>query len=136
MERSSEILKENYIRPTRLRVQVLNILISSEQSFSSTEMRHYFEEVQDRVTIYRILNLLYEAGILERTVDTDGAIRYFYCAKNTTLSPSFRCLSCGMIAQLSPLPDFYQYELGKYQVDRAVLLFSGICEGCKNKELT
>lgn len=135
MKKSWEILKENNIRPTRLRVKVLHRLMSSHKSFSSTELQRHFEKEQDRVTIYRILNVLYDADLLENTVDTDGVARYFYCGEKSAFRPSFRCRICGIMSLLSPLPDFYQYELDKHLVDGAVLLFSGTCERCKNKQL-
>ncbi|WP_262708797.1 hypothetical protein [Sphingobacterium corticibacterium] len=36
-----------------------------------------------------------------------------------------------MTKALSPLPDYYKAELGNHHMDGAVLLFSGICEGCR-----
>lgn len=135
MEKSREILQENNIRPTKLRVKVLDKLMSSGKSFSFMEMHHDFEKEQDRVTIYRIFNLLYEADLLEKAVDTDGVVRYFYCGEKNAFRRSFRCRICGIMPLLSPLPDFYQYELDKHLVDGAVLLFSGTCEHCKNKQL-
>lgn len=128
---AKQVLKERGIRPTRLRIKVLEVLMSSEKSFSFTEMHEYCKKGQDRVTIYRIFNIYYSKGLIDKAIDTDGLVRYFYCGERHDFHPSFRCRQCGSIATLSPLPDFYRKELDCHQVDDAVLLFAGICKNCK-----
>lgn len=110
--------------------------MSTQKSFSFQEMCVFFEMQYDRVTIYRILNDLYNGGVIERVVDIDGIHRFVYPPECFGIHPSFRCRQCGRVSQLSPLPEKYMAELSDYYVDNAVLLFSGMCQSCqKGKDM-
>ncbi|MBD1420977.1 Fur family transcriptional regulator [Sphingobacterium chuzhouense] len=126
-----DILKKHGVRPTKLRVRILEVLISSGKSFSFTEMHKHFDEKQDRVTIYRTFNVFYDNQLIQKVVDVDGIVRFYYCREQISLCPSFRCRECGRITTLSPLPEYYRTELAAHAIDDVLLLFSGICKGCK-----
>jgi len=129
-----EILKGHGIRPTRLRIRVLEVLMSTGKSYSFTEMYEHFGKKQDRVTIYRTFNLFCENRLIQKVVDIDGIVRFYYCESVAEIHPSFRCRECGLTTALSPLPDYYRAELGNHHVDNALLLFSGICERCRKRK--
>ncbi len=126
-----DILKEHSIRPTKLRISVLEQLISTGKSYSFTEMHELFGKKRDRVTIYRTFILFCDNHLVQKVVDIDGIIRFYYCEDAAEAQPSFRCRECGMTTALTPLPDYYQVELGGHLVDNTLLLFSGICEQCR-----
>jgi len=130
MSTPSDILKEHGVRPTRLRIKVLNVLMNTRKSFSFQEMYAYFDRGEDRVTMYRILNDLYHGGVIERVVDIDGINRFVYYPESFGIRPSFRCRHCGSVSCLTPLPEYYIDELKNYWIDDAMLLFSGICDQC------
>lgn len=108
----ADILKEHGIRPTRLRINVLKELISTGRSYSFTEMHERLDEKRDKVTIYRTFVLFCDNRLVQKVVDIDGVIRFYYCEDAPEAQPSFRCRECGMTTALSPLPDYYKAELG------------------------
>lgn len=131
MINNEKILLAHKIKPTKLRLMMLEALLNSRQSFSCTEMNSFFGGRQDRVTIYRFFCLLDKAGLVNKSVDSDGVIRYHYGRADSLPCPSFRCRSCGLMVELDPLPEKYHHNLSQFKVDNIVLSFTGLCSDCK-----
>lgn len=89
----------------------------------------------NRVTVYRILDVLVDCGIVER-ISTGGRAFYYGLAPNAyhRPHPHFYCKSCGQMDCLNP--DSLQVEseaLWKTfpgQIDKVEIRVDGICKNC------
>jgi Fur family ferric uptake transcriptional regulator len=94
------LLRRASVRPTPVRLQVLGSLLRTGYPVSQPELARSRElKAYDRVTLYRTLNLLREAGLVHAVQGIDGAWRF--CAHPLDVvgcpgdHPHFLCFSCG-----------------------------------------
>ena len=93
----------------------------------------------NRVTVYRILDLLVDHGLLER-ISTGGRAFYYGLAPSDhhPSHPHFYCKSCGQMDCLNPeslrvdMEDFIRTFPG--QIDKVEVRIDGICKNCGNKQ--
>lgn len=89
----------------------------------------------NRVTVYRILDVLVDCGIVER-ISTGGRAFYYGLAPNAyhRPHPHFYCKSCGQMDCLNP--DSLQIEFEALwktfpgQIDKVEIRVDGICKNC------
>ena len=88
-----------------------------------------------KTTIYRNLRQLAESGSIRQVTMPDGIERYDCLAR---LHQHFRCKKCGGIYDLDiecpadmnkSIKKKYGFDVEKYDI-----IFSGVCEICKNQE--
>lgn len=94
----------------------------------------------NRVTVYRLLNKLHAAGLLQRSVDADRIARYMPCgAEGTAQQPRFECDGChqqfrlaGHQARLQSALRALRQELqaAGHEELRLDLAVRGRCAGC------
>jgi Fur family transcriptional regulator, ferric uptake regulator len=96
----------------------------------------------NRVTVYRILDLLVDHGLVDR-ISTGGRAFYYGLAPNAhhRPHPHFYCKSCGQMDCLSPenlmvdTTGFRRTFAGR--IDKVEVRIDGICKNCeKNKDLS
>lgn len=103
--KNSEILKHAGVRITRWREVVLGLLLESGSPMSHAEINAALAEPLDKVTLYRTLQTLTEAGIVHQVQGLDGAWRF--CAHDIKAEgcpgghPHFLCLECGKMTCFS-----------------------------------
>lgn len=68
-------LRRASVRITRARVKVLAALLGANRAFSHNEVQDTFADM-DRVTLYRALDCLIEAGLAHRIAGDDRIFRY------------------------------------------------------------
>jgi len=102
----AELLRQAGERVTPVRVQVLEVLISTGHPISQAQLAGLPElAASDRVTLYRTLNRLRAAGLVHAVEGIDGAWRY--CAHRSEARgcpgdhPHFLCLTCGRMTCLT-----------------------------------
>ncbi len=130
MERITELLKGKGLRVTRLRLQVLELMMNHTKALSAPDVIEIFEQESDRVTIYRILNNLHNHGLLKRLIDPKGIARYLYDPLFCAESPYFSCIHRGNVWGMPALRSEYLEALRMHRIEQATLLFSGTCEEC------
>jgi Fur family transcriptional regulator, ferric uptake regulator len=89
----------------------------------------------NRVTVYRILDLLVDSGIIER-ISTGGRAFYYGLAPNDHHAPHphFYCKRCGQMDCLNP--ESLQVETGPLwktlpgRIDKVEVRVDGICKNC------
>lgn len=92
----------------------------------------------NRVTVYRILDLLVDHGLIER-ISTGGRAFYYELAPNANHQshPHFYCKECRQMLSLSPESlDINLDRLWKTfpgQIDKIEVRIDGICKNCKTK---
>jgi Fur family ferric uptake transcriptional regulator/Fur family zinc uptake transcriptional regulator len=128
-------LKTFGIRPTKARILICEALMMIGQPVSHGDLQTnvLLSEI-NRVTLYRSLNVLVEAGIVHKVLGIDG--RWYFCIHELDEPgcpgghPHFYCLKCGNMKCLrgDKLP-FVEVPPGCH-VEGKQLLVYGICEKC------
>ena len=130
-----ELLKQSDLRCTHAREAVLRLLcdarrpLSHEQIAAAPNM-----ERLDRVTLYRTLAALQEAGLAHRVQGKDGV--WHFCAHATHEDgcpgnhPHFLCLRCGRMRCLSDqsLP-WVAVDEGERVIGKHLVVY-GACSAC------
>ena len=137
-ERARELLADRGVRPTRARVLVLSHLFAEPQARSPRRIHAAVggEAAVNRVTLYRILDLLVAQGLASRSSAGDRSLRY--CSgRSAQRVCHFHCLGCGQVRCLDPgllplSPAAMERELG-VSVQRIEVRVDGLCEACGGK---
>lgn len=146
------MLLSRQVRATGNRLQVLCCLLQSSSALSHLELHGLLPEL-DRVTLYRTLDCLLEAGIVHKIAGNDRVFRYSVGLQikpadfNQHAAPAhhhahFHCSQCGRIFCLnktiwqSPNAlDWQQQaqdELGQdFDIQEMDLSLSGVCKYCQ-----
>lgn len=131
-----EALETADLRPTEIRLEVLNILYGKGEPLTHGEIRHLARHELDRVTLYRTLDSLTEKGLVHRVQGMDGAWRY--CAHPLRRPgcpgdhPHFLCLKCGRMICLEEQSLPYVNVPEGFQVDGKQFVLYGICPDCQS----
>ncbi|UCG13651.1 MAG: transcriptional repressor [Deltaproteobacteria bacterium] len=133
-----DLLETSGLGHTPNRLSVLQVIGNSPHPLSAQEIIEHSSRVQNvnRVTVYRILDLLVEKKLVERISAGDRSFRYGL-APNTNHRPHshFYCLECGEMECLSP--DCINLDMESLErsflglIERVEVRFDGICEDCR-----
>ncbi len=100
------------------------------------KMGHSKSRGIDKVTVYRILSLFRQRGIIREIASAGGASYFEMATLENPLHPHFSCRNCGAFTCLSPLPFTQAPELilskDDYSVDHIEINISGLCACCRN----
>ncbi len=135
------ILKSATLESTEKRLRVLEVIGNNPVPLSASEIHHTLNRNTpiNRVTVYRILDLLVDNQIVER-ISTGGRAAYYGLAPNENhqAHPHFYCKSCGRMDCLSPksvfvdIDNFSRTFPGK--IDKLEMRLDGTCKNClKNR---
>ena len=134
--KTAEILKENNLRVTSCRRDVLDTFLGRKVALSHADLEDALKENFDRVTIYRTLKTFLESDLIHKVLDDSGIAKYALC-NHSSLEPHhdhehvhFKCEICGntnCIDEIS-LPKIILPS--GYQPKEMNLLVQGICKNC------
>ncbi|WP_339667126.1 transcriptional repressor, partial [Maribacter arcticus] len=99
MENLEQILENNYVKPTAMRLLVLQFLIGKKVAVSLSNIEAYFDN-SDRTTLYRTLKTFVESNIAHQIDDGTGITKYAMCEANclcemeNDLHLHFHCNNC------------------------------------------
>jgi len=131
-----EQLKAHGLRVTETRVAVLGLIQKSPRALSQQDVEQALPSGADRVTLFRVLKDLEEAGLAHRVLDSKGVSCYAACSTGCTSETHhdahahFRCVDCGSVYCLEPV------TLPKVRVPRGFRItgghldLEGHCAGC------
>jgi len=135
MDKLEKILEARTVRPTAMRLLVLQFLLDKEVAVSLTNIEEYFDN-SDRTTLYRTLKTFEENGIVHQIDDGTGTSKYAICEEHCNceveqdLHLHFHCTNCNNTVCLTEhkiphinLPDGYIAE-------NVNLVVKGICDKC------
>jgi Fur family transcriptional regulator, ferric uptake regulator len=135
MNALDHLLQQKQIRPTAMRLLVLDYLLKQAAAVSLNDLETYFHRA-DRITLYRTLKTFEEKGLVHKIDDGTGAVKYARCQEDCLtqehhdLHVHFNCKVCGETFCLPtsripeiPLPDAFRAE-------EVSLLMKGVCAGC------
>jgi Fur family ferric uptake transcriptional regulator len=136
-----EMLSGANIDPTPNRVRVLEVIGNNMSPLSANDIFRILERNSkiNQVTVYRILDLMVERGIVER-ISTGGRAFYYGLAPNDHHKPHphFYCKKCGQMDCLSPESIVVDTEaLWKTypgQIDKVEIRIDGICINCERHQ--
>jgi Fur family ferric uptake transcriptional regulator len=135
MKIQESILENNNVKPTAMRLLVLQFLISKKNALSLTDIENYFDN-SDRTTIYRTLKTFDENGIVHKIDDGTSVTKYALCEDNcnceieTDLHLHFHCTKC---KETSCLTDYKIPQIkvpDGFVAENVNLVVKGICDKC------
>jgi Fur family ferric uptake transcriptional regulator len=136
-----KILATAQLKPTANRLRVLTMVgnnrfpLSADDIFNTLSRNHTI----NRVTVYRILDLLVDRGIVER-LSTAGRAAYYGLAPNDFHQPHphFYCKRCGQMDCLDPesmnVDTDPLWKTFPGRIDKVEVRVDGICKNCVRQE--
>jgi len=128
------------VRITAARVKVLAALLDAGRAFSHQDVQDAFADM-DRVTLYRALDCLTDAGLAHKIAGDDRVFRYSAGAEHDGLAHHqhghFKCTRCAKvfcldsIAEPETLQNALQHTLGKgFRSHDIEFTIKGWCADC------
>ena len=137
-----EMLAAADLDATENRMRVLEVVGNNRFPLSANDIFKTLERSSgiNRVTVYRILELLVDHGIVER-LSTGGRAAYYGLAPNDfhEAHPHFYCKSCGQMDCLNPeFLDVNTEPLWKTfpgRIDKVEVRVDGLCKNCVKQHM-
>lgn len=134
-------LSEAEIEATTNRLRVLEVVGNNRFPLSADDIYKILKRSStiNRVTVYRILDLLVEHSVVER-ISTGGRAFYYGLAPNDYHSPHphFYCKSCGQMDCLSPesltVDTDPLWKTYPGRIDKVEIRIDGICKNCEKRQ--
>lgn len=132
-----EVLRGLGLRSTRPRLLVLSALELEGRPMSPRELASLLEGTMDRVTVYRVLGSLKEAGLLHRVRGTDGVLRFSLNFSGPGRCEGghahFLCELCGRMFCLEEVPIPRVKAPPGFRVKGKQFVVYGLCEACDSR---
>ncbi|MDR1370172.1 MAG: transcriptional repressor [Dysgonamonadaceae bacterium] len=129
-----DILRNKGLKKTIQRVMLINILQKSDVSLTENEIKSEMGDLYDRITFYRTVQTLLEAGIIHRITVDNITVKYALNHLDQEHSGNhihFFCRVCHSVTCLEDVP-MPEYSTPKdYTVEECEVLMKGVCEVCK-----
>ncbi|WP_317125608.1 Fur family transcriptional regulator [Rufibacter latericius] len=128
-------MHQKEIRPTAMRLLVLDYLLKQSAAVSLSDLETYFDRA-DRITLYRSLKTFEEKGLVHSIDDGSGAVKYALCQDSCNpqehhdLHVHFFCNKCRETFCLpkSRIPDIALPE--RFKTEEVNLIVKGTCDTC------
>ena len=132
-----KLLTESNLEANDNRLRILEVVGNNRYPLSAADIFNTLDRDNaiNRVTVYRILDLLVEKGILER-LSTGGRAFYYGLAPNSHHQPHphFYCKKCGQMDCLDPeilgVDSTSLMKTFPGQIDKVEIRVDGICKNC------
>lgn len=128
-------LNDNDIKPTAVRINVLEVLMDSKTALSAKELENRLELI-DKVTLYRTLKVFEENKIVHTIQDGTNELKYAACEDGCECAPKdqhvhFHCVKCdetfcfteARIPSVSIPMNFTPNSVS--------MVFQGVCSNCQ-----
>lgn len=138
-QRARNLLFEAGLRRTPGRIAMLVVLLRSRQPLTPQEILARVKvRMLDKVSVYRGLSALTQAGIVHRIEAGDRLWRFAVCKHGSHTAhchPHFSCRVCGKVECLDDvdLPRLKEPAPG-YQVEEQEVYMRGLCAKCSEAE--
>ncbi|RKD91825.1 Fur family transcriptional regulator [Mangrovibacterium diazotrophicum] len=135
----SDILELHHIRKTLPRMAIIEVLQESTAPLSEADIKQGMGKLYDRITFYRNVQTMLEAGILHRIIIDNTQVRYalnhcdeHHCHHQNHLH--FYCKKCNGVTCLDAVLAASQLVPEGYEADEIEVLIQGTCKNCKELE--
>jgi Fur family ferric uptake transcriptional regulator len=120
---SKNILKDNSLRETKARVDILDVLIDSDKPLSYEVMKDMLSVDMDKTTFYRNMATLEDSSIVNKFEADD---KRWYFELKTSKHGHFFCRVCNQIECIHDINITIDSE---YTIENIII--KGICKNCK-----
>lgn len=129
-----KLLRERDLRKTAPRVAIINILSRSTSPMSEADIKKKMGAMYDRITFYRTMQTLEEAGIIHRIVADNVTIRYAFNkeegGETQAAHVHFFCKTCNRVICMEQM-EIQDYHLPEGFVQKECeVVIKGICRQC------
>ncbi|WP_374950225.1 Fur family transcriptional regulator [Mucilaginibacter sp.] len=133
-----DLLDKHQLKKTAARLRVLSMMYSKNTATSQPDLESVMQDI-DRVTLYRILSVFEEKGIIHKVFDLNGTANYAVCHSDCEANHHhdehvhFNCTACYNVYCLNELtlPDL-KLPAG-FRAEGFTLYASGLCPTCSKK---
>jgi Fur family ferric uptake transcriptional regulator len=135
--RLSQLLTSHKLRPTPVRVAILQVLVDSPFALSGHEIEQLLPPPTDRITMYRTLKFFEAQGLIHQVLDTTSVIRYAACSIECSAHEHFdnhvhfKCTSCQRIYCLKQVPIPHVSLPHQFEAHTRDYLLVGTCRTCQ-----
>lgn len=132
-----ELLDGRGLEPTPNRMRIMKVIGNNPSPMGAPDIFATLTRTEDinRVTVYRILDLLVENGLVERLSGGGRSLVYGLSpSKNHPAHPHFHCKSCGTLQCMQPdsismdIDDIQRTFAG--EIKSVEIRVNGICRTC------
>ena len=131
------LLNEAGLEPTPNRIAVLEVIGGNQYPLSAGDIHKTLDRTNsiNRVTVYRILDLLVEHGTVDR-LSTGGRAFYYGLAPNEhhQAHAHFYCKRCGQMDCLTPesltVDTSSILKIFSGRIDKVEIRIDGVCKNC------
>lgn len=134
-EKLENRLNKSDIKPTAMRILVLQYLTEQTKAVSLSDIETAFERA-DKSTLFRTLKTFEKSKLIHSIEDGTGHLKYALCLEGCSCSPidlhyHFHCNKCKETFCLTTL-NIPNIELPKnFEMQQANMVIKGICANCK-----
>lgn len=135
MDKVLSILKENKLRVTTVRKELLSIFIQSDIALSNQDLEEKMKDI-DRITLYRTLKSFQAKGIIHRAYDGTDTTRYAACSSGCTVHEHhdehlhFHCSDCDNTFCVDSIAIPKLEMPSGFKAKKMNIIVDGICEKC------
>ncbi len=130
-----KLLSSHMLKVTKPRLLLLGWIIEKQELFTANILFKDHNEHMDLVTIYRILTVFSDYGLIREVLSNDKSRTYELACKHNPIHPHFNCKKCGKLFCLNSLPEKDLHSIQKlysnFEIENISMNISGICEDCK-----
>ncbi|MBD1394384.1 Fur family transcriptional regulator [Mucilaginibacter glaciei] len=133
-----DLLDKHQLKKTAPRLRVLSMMYSKNTATSQPDLESVMNDI-DRVTLYRILNVFEEKGIIHKVFDLNGTANYAVCHSDCGANHHhdehlhFNCTGCKNVYCLNELTLPAITLPAGFRAEDFTLYASGLCPRCDKK---
>lgn len=132
--RLTAILQTRSVKPTAMRLLVLDLLTQQEAALSLSDLEGRFDKV-DKVTLYRTLKTFEQHKIIHSIDDGTGSVKYALCSDGCECIPGdlhvhFHCQTCKQTFCLTDQTIPTVNLPHKFVLKEMNMVMKGLCKDC------
>lgn len=133
---SREILRDKKIKATRQRLELLDQIMLLDTMFTAQKLYELLSSSMDLVTIYRILQIFQEKGIIREVLGNCETKMFEMACKHNPIHPHFICNSCKEVLCLPVVDEKIIQSIrdsySNLDIDKVSIHLSGLCKKCED----
>lgn len=138
MDENSEILIDKGIKPTKMRIGILQFLMLQDTAVGLQNIRAAFlknrfsKKSANKTTFYRVIKKFAEKGIVHRIDDGTGIIKFAISKKESDAHMHLYCINCKTTMCLENQISKESLPKG-YEIADINMVIKGFCKKCQKK---